>query len=405
MGAPLRSNRKVFIVHGRNLRARDAMVQFLHALHLDPLIWEQAVTLTGKTAPTTLEVVKAGLQAACAIVLLLTPDEQTQLREQFVKPGDSNQPEFQPRPNVIFEAGMALVLAPERTILVRLGKTREISDIAGINYIPLSNAPESRRALAMRLQRAGCNADLTGNYLNPQVAGDFAVSIPSESCRLAEIQILDRHTIFQCGIDYLKEESHGEVLIYAPTGVWKPDRAKKDWFKTIAGCLVKGLEKAGEEVKPLLDADMSVTTTLDNFKGVYGIPPAPDKEKGTSEQWDRFAKDLDAMEDVLLPFNGLGTAHIYRLEVDTETIPGMGAIIIDDSVFIGFAIAGRHKVDSGIFIHDQKDITNKVRRWFNNHVRDIVADEPIQEMKGKKSVKQGMDDIREHYGLPRKHGI
>ena len=373
MDAPSCDYTKVFIVHGRNLRARDATVQFLHALHSDPLTWEQAVALTGKAAPTTLEVVSMGLRAACAIVVLLTPDEQAQLREQFVESGRSSQPGFQPRPNVIFEAGMALALEPNRTIIVRLGQVREISDLAGINYIQLSNAPESRRALALRLQRTGCNVDLTGDYLNPRVAGDFdfavgkpTTQIPSESRRLIEVQIVGRDAIFHGGCEYLKEKSRGEVMIYAPTGVWAHDPAKADWLSTIAGCLAKGLK-----VEPPSGADRNVTTTLGNFIGVFGLPPVPRSE--TPKAQDDFAKALDFIENLFLPFNELETAHIYYLEVDTRTIPGTGVITIDDSaLFIGFAVTGRHKVDYGLFLRDQRDITAEVRKWFNYHVMAIL---------------------------------
>ena len=63
---------RVFVVHGRNYAARDAMYSFLRALDLEPITWEPAVALTEKGAPTTLEVVKAGLEAAQCTVVLMT---------------------------------------------------------------------------------------------------------------------------------------------------------------------------------------------------------------------------------------------------------------------------------------------------------------------------------------------
>ena len=40
--------RKVFVVHGRNLAARDALFEFLRAVDLHPVEWSEAVQLTGK---------------------------------------------------------------------------------------------------------------------------------------------------------------------------------------------------------------------------------------------------------------------------------------------------------------------------------------------------------------------
>lgn len=298
------------------------------------------------------------------------------------------------RDNVIFEFGLFMGrLGPQRTFFV---------------------VPKNQPGLHILTDLLG----LTTAYYDSQ-RDDLMAALGPASSRIRraiqragpltpKIQSVDRKTVFQCGSDYLKEKCRGDVLIYAPTGVWTPDDPKKEWFKTIAACLVKGREKENKKVKPLpIIKDMKVTTTLGNFIGAYGIPQAPDEEEGTSKEWKEFAEKLDDMEEALLPFNGLDTAHIYRLKVNTETIPGTGVIIIDDSALaICFATTGRYKVDYGIFIRDQKDITNEVRKWFYLHVMEegTVPDKPIQEMKESKPMKEGMDDIREDYGLPRKHG-
>ncbi|MFZ1007623.1 MAG: hypothetical protein WAN65_12350, partial [Candidatus Sulfotelmatobacter sp.] len=46
-------SRKVFVVYGRNIAARDAMFAFLRALDLDPLEWSAIVHETGKASPFT----------------------------------------------------------------------------------------------------------------------------------------------------------------------------------------------------------------------------------------------------------------------------------------------------------------------------------------------------------------
>ena len=42
---------KVFVVHGRNLKARDAMFNFLGAIGLDPIEWSEATNATDKASP------------------------------------------------------------------------------------------------------------------------------------------------------------------------------------------------------------------------------------------------------------------------------------------------------------------------------------------------------------------
>ncbi len=51
--APLEGGdkRKVWVVHGRNLKARDAMFAFLRAIGLKPMEWGEALALTGKGTP------------------------------------------------------------------------------------------------------------------------------------------------------------------------------------------------------------------------------------------------------------------------------------------------------------------------------------------------------------------
>ena len=68
----------------------------------------------------------------------------------------------QPRPNVLFEAGMAFGRQPDRTILVELGKLRPFSDVAGRNRVKLNDTSEKRHELAQKLENAGCKVDLSG---------------------------------------------------------------------------------------------------------------------------------------------------------------------------------------------------------------------------------------------------
>src|SRR5262249_38094958 len=98
-------------------------------------------------------------------VVLFSPDELAQLKEQFWssddKHGDGNLA-GQARPNVLFEAGLALGAHPEKTVIVQVGKVRPFSDIAGKHLVRLSEE-RGRNDLANRLKRLGCPVNMTGD--------------------------------------------------------------------------------------------------------------------------------------------------------------------------------------------------------------------------------------------------
>lgn len=102
---------------------------------------------------------------AQAIVVLFTGDDQARLKDELLSINDPDyESELTPqsRPNVIFEAGLALGKYPDRTILVQVGNLRSFSDLAGRHYIRLRNTSKSRQEFAQRLRLAGCEVDLSG---------------------------------------------------------------------------------------------------------------------------------------------------------------------------------------------------------------------------------------------------
>ena len=57
-----------------------------------------------------------------AVVVMFSPDDLAQLKEQLLKPDDGpneRKPQGQARPNVLFEAGLAMGRRPAKTVLVR----------------------------------------------------------------------------------------------------------------------------------------------------------------------------------------------------------------------------------------------------------------------------------------------
>jgi predicted nucleotide-binding protein len=156
--------RRVFVVHGRNDRARDGIFAFLRALGLMPIEWSQAISMTGQASPYIGDVLDTAFSGAQAIVVLFTPDEVAYLKPEFSLGHDDpeTKPSEQARPNVLFESGMALGRDPGRTVLVELGQVRAFSDVVGRHAVRLDGSPRTRNDLAQRLRTAGCSIDLSG---------------------------------------------------------------------------------------------------------------------------------------------------------------------------------------------------------------------------------------------------
>lgn len=159
------NSRNVFVVHGRNHKVRNAMFDFLRSIDLRPIEWDEAIRETGEGSPTIPRILEAGFSMAQAAIILMTPDDEAKLRDEFIEDYDGDDERIltpQPRPNVIFEAGMAMGMYPKRTILVVLGKLRGMSDISGRHVIKIADTPEIRRSLASKLETAKCSVNLYG---------------------------------------------------------------------------------------------------------------------------------------------------------------------------------------------------------------------------------------------------
>lgn len=175
--------KKVFVVYGRNADAHSAMRLFLRALELSPLDFDEVRNTLGGS-PFVGEIVRAGMERAQAIIVMLTPDEFSALHPSFVGSHDSEEDKgrWQSRPNVLLEAGMALAMDEKRTILVTLGPVQLPSDLHGRHLIRLDNSDTARDRLKMALEGAGC---LTGKHIpdwrNSKLAGDFDGCLPALS--------------------------------------------------------------------------------------------------------------------------------------------------------------------------------------------------------------------------------
>ena len=159
------NQRKVFVVHGRDNRLRTDFFSFLRALDLQPIEWSEALKLTGKTSPYIGEVLDSAFENAQAVIVLLAPDDEVRLlpelwyaEEEIVE----KEYQYQARPNVLFEAGMAFGRKPDRTLLIEIGKVKAFSDVAGRHAVRLSNDADKRIDIAERLRTAGCKVSTEG---------------------------------------------------------------------------------------------------------------------------------------------------------------------------------------------------------------------------------------------------
>jgi predicted nucleotide-binding protein len=170
-------NNSVFVVHGRNESLRKSMFDFLRALGLDPMEWSRAVLTVRRKGgnPYVGEILDAAMARVQAVVVMLSPDDEARLKERFCSKEEKKterKPRGQPRPNVLFEAGMALARHPEKTLLVQIGTIRELSDIGGKHVVRLDDSFVKRNDVANRLEHLGCKVERRGSDWTD--VGDFS---------------------------------------------------------------------------------------------------------------------------------------------------------------------------------------------------------------------------------------
>jgi predicted nucleotide-binding protein len=236
--ANVQNPKTVFVVHGRNEALRSAMFAFLRAIGLQPLEWSHAIKATGEATPYVGQILDKAFSMAQAVVVLMTPDDVAYLRKEFQtnhdEPHEKN-PTGQARPNVLFEAGMAMGRDVKRTVLVEVGKLRPFSDVGGRHILRLNNTSERRQDLADRLKTAGCDVDLTGRdwhtagvfdlkeveQSKPSDSGSpvdenlkIALTNPSESIpglTVAEVEIIAA-TPDHGWIHILRSDAYGQIV-------------------------------------------------------------------------------------------------------------------------------------------------------------------------------------------------
>ena len=156
-------SKSIFVVHGWNDRLRIAMYEYLRALGLHPLEWTEIKEQTEGLNPYIGDILETGFAKAQTVVVMFTGDDEAHLKNEFRRKYDMLEEcelRPQPRPNVLFEAGIAMAKFPNSTILVQIGELRGMSDIAGRHMVRMDNSRAARTELARALQKAGCEIDI-----------------------------------------------------------------------------------------------------------------------------------------------------------------------------------------------------------------------------------------------------
>jgi predicted nucleotide-binding protein len=138
---------KVFVVHGHDEGAREAVARFLDRLGIRPIILHEQAN----QGRTVIEKVEAHGDVGFAVVLL-TPDD-----EGSVKGGT---PAPRARQNVVLELGYFVGrLGRQHVCALKRGEVEIPSDFGGVVYETFDSAGGWRQALGRELQEAGFHID------------------------------------------------------------------------------------------------------------------------------------------------------------------------------------------------------------------------------------------------------
>jgi len=143
------ASRKVFVVHGHDEAAREAVARFLDKLDLEPVILHERPN-KGRTLITKFREESTDIGFA---VVLMTPDDQG---------AEAGVPAARPRArqNVVFELGFFIgAYGPEHVAALVKGNIEHPSDFHGVVYIDLDDAGGWKRQLGRELQAAGFEID------------------------------------------------------------------------------------------------------------------------------------------------------------------------------------------------------------------------------------------------------
>lgn len=145
------TSKKVFVVHGHDVTAREQLELILHRLGLNPFVL-QNTSGEGLTIIESLEKEICPVGGARFGIVLLTPDDMGYVKS--AKPEDA-QPRA--RQNVVLEMGMLIAAIGRKNVaILKKGHLEAPSDAQGILYIPFNDhVKETVPKLVDRLRASG----------------------------------------------------------------------------------------------------------------------------------------------------------------------------------------------------------------------------------------------------------
>ena len=170
----LRNPRRAMVVHGRNPRARDALLA-------SSARWDTSLSSGARCRrdrgwghPHNLEAARAAMVIGQAVVVLLTAEDQAGLLPRLADE-DHDDVLLRGSPGRTSSWRQAWRWASTRVgPSCREGEVRPASDFAGLNVVRLTNEPAKRLAVRTRLKNAGCAIDdAASDWMRPETGGDF----------------------------------------------------------------------------------------------------------------------------------------------------------------------------------------------------------------------------------------
>jgi predicted nucleotide-binding protein len=145
-----RYSNRVFIVHGHDEAAKDAVARVISQLSFEPIILQEQPN----QGRTVIEKFEEYADVAFAVVLL-TPDDVGAVKIA------SASPQARARQNVILELGFFIArLGRERVYVLYKGDVEIPSDFSGILWTPMDAGGAWRFQLGREMRAAGLSVDL-----------------------------------------------------------------------------------------------------------------------------------------------------------------------------------------------------------------------------------------------------